>query len=281
VATAAEAAQARDEAESQARVLYTAAVTYVATQAVMDGEEDDDDSLVLRAAVLLALALLRTVARRTGTDVTVESLPIDRDDLADDLGRELADVAIRDSRKHLDTIERRETKKNPDVPRADVVQKFRNDDNWINAAARTTTTKAASDTLTTLLPLIEDETGLRHELLWVSRGDHRVRSSHRRLHGKTRPFGKTFKSWPSGQVLRFPGDPLAPLDEVINCRCTLLVVPATMARSGADRFGVTDPMWDAIDNAPKMESLAASVGWVRPDDSQAVSDLTAERSTDL
>lgn len=55
---------------------------------------------------------------------------------------------------------------------------------------------------------------------WISQGDSRVRPLHRRLHGRTVTFGRPFWRWPvTGQELRFPGDPDAPLDAVLGCRC--------------------------------------------------------------
>lgn len=54
---------------------------------------------------------------------------------------------------------------------------------------------------------------------WVTMGDDRVRSSHRILNGKTVPMGKGFAV--DGKTLRFPGDPLAPGELTIGCRCRL------------------------------------------------------------
>ena len=51
---------------------------------------------------------------------------------------------------------------------------------------------------------------------WLTRLDDKVRSEHVRLHGKTVKFEDTF-----AENLRFPGDPLAPPHQTINCRCLL------------------------------------------------------------
>lgn len=54
---------------------------------------------------------------------------------------------------------------------------------------------------------------------WVSMNDSRVRSAHRILDGNTVQFDEGFVV--GKQMLRFPGDPLAPPELTINCRCRL------------------------------------------------------------
>lgn len=54
---------------------------------------------------------------------------------------------------------------------------------------------------------------------WVTRGDGRVRDAHKTLAGKTVGIGEGFTV--KGATLRFPGDPLAPLDLTMGCRCRL------------------------------------------------------------
>ncbi len=57
---------------------------------------------------------------------------------------------------------------------------------------------------------------------WVSKSDPSVRSAHRQLHGKTVSIGESFveKNLPA---IRFPGDPFAPPEMTVNCRCRLRV----------------------------------------------------------
>lgn len=55
---------------------------------------------------------------------------------------------------------------------------------------------------------------------WRSAGDNRVRHTHRVLNGKSVGFDESFQS-PSGNRLRFPGDPAASSGEITGCRCTL------------------------------------------------------------
>jgi len=54
---------------------------------------------------------------------------------------------------------------------------------------------------------------------WITRKDQQVRAAHAALQGKSIPIGEGFKA--GKHALRFPGDPLAPPELVINCRCLL------------------------------------------------------------
>jgi hypothetical protein len=56
--------------------------------------------------------------------------------------------------------------------------------------------------------------------IWRSAQDFRVRDTHRALHGQKVGFRASFIS-PSGAMLRYPGDELAPVSETAMCRCTM------------------------------------------------------------
>jgi HK97 family phage portal protein len=56
--------------------------------------------------------------------------------------------------------------------------------------------------------------------MWISADDDRVRETHVELHGDVVPHDEEFKNG-----LQFPRDPSGPGDEVINCRCTWIMVP--------------------------------------------------------
>ncbi|MDW9852713.1 head morphogenesis protein [Sinorhizobium meliloti] len=53
---------------------------------------------------------------------------------------------------------------------------------------------------------------------WHSAGDNRVRHTHRVLNGQAVGIDEVFQS-PSGAMLRYPGDPRAPISEISGCRC--------------------------------------------------------------
>lgn len=57
---------------------------------------------------------------------------------------------------------------------------------------------------------------------WVTIHDDRVRPSHVAVDGQARPLDGTFLV--GGHALRYPGDPLAPPEERINCRCAIVAV---------------------------------------------------------
>lgn len=54
--------------------------------------------------------------------------------------------------------------------------------------------------------------------VWHTARDERVRDSHRAMEGQTRAWGRPFETG-NGARLRYPGDPMGPAAEVIQCRC--------------------------------------------------------------
>lgn len=58
--------------------------------------------------------------------------------------------------------------------------------------------------------------------VWQTRDDDKVRATHQTMHGQARAFGELFETG-AGIAIRYPGDPEAPLNEIINCRCVLAV----------------------------------------------------------
>lgn len=58
------------------------------------------------------------------------------------------------------------------------------------------------------------------ERQWHVTLDGRQRDPHGAMHGQTRRYGEPFTSG-AGNSLRYPGDPEAPADEIIQCRCAV------------------------------------------------------------
>lgn len=64
-------------------------------------------------------------------------------------------------------------------------------------------------------------TGRMLQKKWLTAHDERVRIPHRDVNGETVDLGMPF--YVDGVPMMFPGDPLAPPDLVINCRCSLMI----------------------------------------------------------
>lgn len=60
---------------------------------------------------------------------------------------------------------------------------------------------------------------------WHTEMDGRERATHKRANGQRRQLSDTFTV--GGASLKYPGDPAAPADEVINCRCDMIIKEAS------------------------------------------------------
>jgi hypothetical protein len=109
--------------------------------------------------------------------------------------------------------------------RVDKVLSYTGSERWPNRArtiAQTETTRAYG--AGTLAAGMEQSrlTGRLLQKRWDSKHDARVRSPHKAVDGETRDLGMPF--YVDGVPMMFPGDPLAPPDLVINCRCDLAIM---------------------------------------------------------
>ncbi|MFJ9720012.1 phage minor head protein [Streptomyces sp. NPDC101213] len=71
---------------------------------------------------------------------------------------------------------------------------------------------------------------------WVAVLDDRTRDAHRDADGQEVPLDAPFEV--GGETLRFPGDPTGSPGNVINCRCSVSVIPAALAAAAKE----TQPM---------------------------------------
>lgn len=109
--------------------------------------------------------------------------------------------------------------------RVDRVLSFTGSERWPSRArtiAQTETTRAYG--AGTLAAGMEQSrlTGRLLQKRWDTERDEKVRISHREVDGKTVDLGMPF--YVDGVPMMFPGDPLAPPDLVINCRCDLAIL---------------------------------------------------------
>ncbi len=92
--------------------------------------------------------------------------------------------------------------------------------------------------------LEERDTGIPLDKTWLSLHDDRVRDSHRHADRQRVPLAAKFQV--GGAYLEFPGDPNGPPDEVIGCRCVVVITPSALeipaparVASAADTGGTT------------------------------------------
>lgn len=109
--------------------------------------------------------------------------------------------------------------------RVDAVLSYTGSERWPNRArtiAQTETTRAYG--AGTLAAGMEQSrvTGRMLQKRWDTKHDKRVRVPHQEMDGKTVDLGMPF--YVDGVPMMFPGDPLAPPDLVINCRCDVAIL---------------------------------------------------------
>jgi uncharacterized protein with gpF-like domain len=96
---------------------------------------------------------------------------------------------------------------------------------WSNRAtvtARTETIGALNSGRSDAFRALAGETGRGFEKVWISTVDDRTRETHVDADGQRVPVDQPFVV--GGFELDYPGDPDGPAEEVIQCRCTMLLV---------------------------------------------------------
>lgn len=109
--------------------------------------------------------------------------------------------------------------------RVDKVLSTTRTERWPNRAtvvARTETLSALNAGRADAFSAVAEEMGTPFEKMWLSTVDHRTRSTHRKADQQRVPVDGMFTV--GGVSLRRPGDPLGPGREIIQCRCTTLLL---------------------------------------------------------
>jgi uncharacterized protein with gpF-like domain len=91
--------------------------------------------------------------------------------------------------------------------------------------ARTETMRVLNEARQEATDQVVEETGIepsRVTRTWVATLDDRTRDTHAEMDGQIVGMDEPFVS-PSGAELMYPGDPNAPPEEVINCRCVVAI----------------------------------------------------------
>lgn len=109
--------------------------------------------------------------------------------------------------------------------RVDNVLSTTKTERWPNRAtviARTETMSALNAGRMGAFIAVSEEMPQTYEQVWVSTIDRRTRPTHRRADGQRVPVGTPFVV--GGASLRYPGDPTGPGNEIIQCRCSMLLM---------------------------------------------------------
>ncbi len=109
--------------------------------------------------------------------------------------------------------------------RVDSVLSTTGSERWPNRAtviARTETIGALNAGRTDAFTIVAADADEPMELMWLATDDSRTRHTHNEAEGQRVPVGSPFIV--GGFELRFPGDPLGPPQEIIQCRCVPLLV---------------------------------------------------------
>ena len=112
--------------------------------------------------------------------------------------------------------------------RIDRVLIFSGSDWWPNRArtiAQTEVHRAWQNGVLAAALYYEPATGPGWTKTWHTEMDGKERASHRRANGQRRKLADKFQV--GGVDLMYPGDPTAPADEVINCRCDMVIEELT------------------------------------------------------
>lgn len=230
------AAEAQDTARPLVEQAAIAAAAAAALQLAVDDPEDEDTAGQVALVVVATLALIGRGAARQAELLAGHVTGLD------DTGARLVDIqaAVRD----------------------DAARRFQA---W---AARAATVAATGATEGAVYATVESLTarGLLPRVIrvWNTQDDERVRPTHGDADGQQQRMPNPFEV--GRALLRFPGDPLGPPEETVNCRCYLTYNPADAGwkarhvRTAAGAARYHQPIGSEITAKPDADRPAGRAG---------------------
>lgn len=213
-----EAVVAQDVAAE--RLMPVAAAALAAARAGASVPPAAVEAAVQIASKAVLLAIIAALLRQESDSITPISYEIDEStqSLADDSLADLwehATAAVENRPPPPDTPDPGPST-SPDPTPPSPGELVADDRIVSKSMARSSATRTAAQSVLRTAEMLE----LPHKV-WISRGDPKVRSMHRKLHGRSEELAQPFWKWPTGQTLSYPGDRAAPLDATAGCRCFL------------------------------------------------------------
>jgi HK97 family phage portal protein len=184
-----------DEADEGTRPILTAAAALAAAGLLTDlaADDDHDDESVARIIAPVIAAVIALIRRAATVKAEQFTALINN---ADQRGDSITDIA------------------------AEVEEAGAKLTTWAEQVAVTVATGTLNGARDAAAEDIQAAGYADIERTWLSRRDDRVRESHRKADGQKQPVGSPFVV--GNALLRFPCDPLGPIEEIAGCRCRLL-----------------------------------------------------------